>query len=203
MSTCYPTGRSTLVGRLCYSTLYHNADKDFYSILEVPRKATQAQIKSAYYKLSMKYHPDKNQGNREAHRKFVEIGEAYAALGQIESRRKYDIELGFTHPQVRSSSVQRQKFTYTPPPNASHGPQFNFDEFYKAHYGHTKHWKRQQQWEAQQKTEVKQTPRVTGVPPHLWFALAFTTVSVIVVVLGGIATVGIVTVTIIRKIFSQ
>jgi len=208
MWMCYPTTtslvtyRSTVVRKLFYSTLYHNANKDFYSILEVPRKATQAQIKSAYYKLSMKYHPDQNQGNREAHRKFVEIGEAYAALGQVESRRKYDIELGFTHPHIRASSVRRQKFTYTPPPNASQGPQFNFEEFYKAHYGHTKYWKRQQQWEAQQKTEVKHAPRVTGVPPLFWFFLIFTTMSVIVVVLGGIATVGIVTVTIIKKIFS-
>lgn len=205
MLTCYPslaTNRNILVGKLCYSTPYYNTDKDFYSILEVPRRATQAQIKSAYYKLSMKYHPDQNQGNREAHRKFVEIGEAYAALGQVESRRKYDIELGFTHPHGRSSLARRQKFTYTAPPNASQGPQFNFDEFYKAHYGHTKHWKRQQQWEAQQKSEVKYTPQVTGVPLHFWFFLVFTTVSVIVVVLSGIAAVGIVTVTIFRKIFS-
>jgi len=203
--TCYPkvnsvTTQNALVGRLCYSTPFVNADKDYYSILEVPRKATQAQIKSAYYKLSMKYHPDQNQGNKEAHIKFVEIGEAYAALGQVESRRKYDIELGFTHPRARPSSVRRQKFTYTPQPNTSQGPQFNFDEFYKAHYGHSKHWKKQQQWEAQQKTEVKHPPKVTGVPPPVWFALTFAAASVIVFVLSGIATIAIVVVTIFKKI---
>jgi len=64
--------------------------KDYYKILGVNKKATQAEIKKAYRKLAMKYHPDKNQGNPKAEDKFKEISEANEVLGNAESRKKYD-----------------------------------------------------------------------------------------------------------------
>ncbi len=64
--------------------------KDYYKILGVNKKATQAEIKKAYRKLAMKYHPDKNQGNTKSEEKFKEISEAYEVLGKEESRSKYD-----------------------------------------------------------------------------------------------------------------
>ncbi len=67
--------------------------KDYYKILGVDKKASQDEIKKAYRKLAVKYHPDKNQGNKEAEEKFKEIGEAYEVLGDAEKRKKYD-ELG-------------------------------------------------------------------------------------------------------------
>ena len=67
--------------------------KDYYKILGVEKKASQDAIKKAYRKLAVKYHPDKNQGNKEAEEKFKEIGEAYEVLGDAEKRKKYD-ELG-------------------------------------------------------------------------------------------------------------
>jgi molecular chaperone DnaJ len=65
------------------------AEKDFYSILGVPRGATKDQIKDAYRKLALQFHPDRNK-SPEAEEKFKEISEAYAVLSDDEKRRQYD-----------------------------------------------------------------------------------------------------------------
>lgn len=67
--------------------------KDYYKILGVDKKATEAEIKKAYRKLAVQYHPDKNQGNKEAEDKFKLINEAHEVIGDPEKRKKYD-ELG-------------------------------------------------------------------------------------------------------------
>ncbi len=64
--------------------------KDYYAILGVPRDATQEEIKRAYRKLALKYHPDRNPGNKEAEEKFKEISEAYEVLSDPEKRAIYD-----------------------------------------------------------------------------------------------------------------
>ncbi|TDD75503.1 DnaJ C-terminal domain-containing protein [Flavobacterium caseinilyticum] len=63
---------------------------DYYKILEVDKKATEAEIKKAYRKLARKYHPDLNPNNKEAERKFKEINEANEVLSHSENRKKYD-----------------------------------------------------------------------------------------------------------------
>jgi curved DNA-binding protein len=64
---------------------------DYYQILGVPRNATEQQIKKAYRKLAMKYHPDRNRGNEKwANEKFKEVNEAFSVLGDPEKRKQYD-----------------------------------------------------------------------------------------------------------------
>jgi molecular chaperone DnaJ len=63
---------------------------DYYEILGVDKTATQEEIKKAYRKLAIKYHPDKNPDNPEAEEKFREISEAYETLGNEDKRAEYD-----------------------------------------------------------------------------------------------------------------
>ncbi|XP_061400043.1 dnaJ homolog subfamily C member 30, mitochondrial-like [Musca vetustissima] len=63
---------------------------DHYNVLGISRRATQSEIKAAYYRLSMLYHPDKNQGSDTAALKFREITQAYEVLGNYKLRRLYD-----------------------------------------------------------------------------------------------------------------
>lgn len=63
---------------------------DYYKVLGVDKKATEAQIKSAYRKLARKHHPDLNPNDKEAHKKFQQINEANEVLSDPEKRKKYD-----------------------------------------------------------------------------------------------------------------
>lgn len=67
------------------------ASKDYYKILNVSKSASQDEIKKAYRKLAMKYHPDRNEGNKEAEAKFKDLSEAYAVLSNPEKRKQYDM----------------------------------------------------------------------------------------------------------------
>jgi curved DNA-binding protein len=63
---------------------------DYYKLLGVGRNATEAEIKKAYRKLAMKYHPDHAKGDKSAEEKFKKISEAYAVLSDKEKRQEYD-----------------------------------------------------------------------------------------------------------------
>ena len=67
------------------------ADKrDYYEVLGLQKGASEDEIKKAFRKLAMKYHPDKNPGDKEAEEKFKEINEAYAVLSDPDQKSKYD-----------------------------------------------------------------------------------------------------------------
>ena len=63
---------------------------DYYKVLGVQKKASDAEIKKAYRKMAMKYHPDHTKGDKSAEEKFKQISEAYAVLSDKEKRKQYD-----------------------------------------------------------------------------------------------------------------
>jgi molecular chaperone DnaJ len=75
--------------------------RDYYEVLGIPKNAGDQQIKSAYRKLALQHHPDRNQGNKDAEEKFKEAAEAYAILSDSEKRSRYD---RFGHAGVSSQT---------------------------------------------------------------------------------------------------
>ena len=73
------------------------AKRDYYEVLGVSKDASEADIKKAYRKLAIKYHPDRNPGDKEAEEKFKEAAEAYDVLHDPQKRQQYD-QFGFNAP---------------------------------------------------------------------------------------------------------
>ncbi|HNA89312.1 MAG TPA: DnaJ domain-containing protein [Anaerolineales bacterium] len=85
--------------------------KDYYKILGVDRKASADEIRSAYRKLAMKYHPDKNQGDKKAEDRFKEINEAYQVLSDEQKRAHYD-RLGSAYSNYRTTGGRPGDFRW-------------------------------------------------------------------------------------------
>ena len=83
--------------------------KSFYSLLGVPAKATDQEIKSAWRKLSKKFHPDKNDGDKFFEDYFKQVNEAYDVLSDPSRRQKYDIFLRQIASAYRNSGSQQSK----------------------------------------------------------------------------------------------
>lgn len=78
--------------------------KNYYTILKVDKKASDAEIKKAFRELALKLHPDKNK-EADAHERFVEINEAFQMLSDAEKRKHYDAVLVYSSKKKQSSSV--------------------------------------------------------------------------------------------------
>lgn len=85
--------------------------KDYYKVLGVDRKATQDEIKKAFRKLAMKYHPDKNKDNKQAEEKFKEINEANEVLSDPKKRERYD-QLGASYSQWQARGGNPGNFNW-------------------------------------------------------------------------------------------
>lgn len=125
--------------------------KDYYKILGVDRKASADEIRSTYRKLAMKYHPDKNQGDKKAEDRFKEINEAYQVLSDDAKRAKYD-QLGSAYSNFRGRGGRADDFqwddwfnqnagqqrgrTYTNVDDAFGGGNINsFSDFFRMMFG--------------------------------------------------------------------
>lgn len=74
------------------------AKRDYYEVLGVDKKASEEEIKKAYRKIAIKYHPDRNPGDKQAEEKFKEAAEAYDVLHDAQKRQRYD-QFGFNGPE--------------------------------------------------------------------------------------------------------
>ena len=77
-----------LIGKTVFTIM---ADKrDYYEVLGIQKGASDEEIKKAFRKMAMKYHPDRNQGDKDAEEKFKEVNEAYSVLSDPDKKNKYD-----------------------------------------------------------------------------------------------------------------
>lgn len=114
--------------------------KDYYKALGVAKNAGQDEIKKAFRKLAVKYHPDKNPGDKKAEEKFKEINEANEVLGDPEKRKKYD-EMGENwkyyeqQEAARKASGGRRSYQTSSPFGESFGAGGDFSDFFESFFG--------------------------------------------------------------------
>ncbi|XP_015912414.1 uncharacterized protein [Parasteatoda tepidariorum] len=91
-----------------------NDKTDLYDTLGLKSSATNAEIKKAYYDLTKKYHPDRNEGNTDASTKFREVAEAYEVLGNYGMRKRYDkgLPLSLVKKQTARSAIVEKELKY-------------------------------------------------------------------------------------------
>ncbi|MCX6317274.1 MAG: J domain-containing protein [Bacteroidetes bacterium] len=110
---------------------------DYYSILEVDKSASEADIKKAYRKLARKFHPDLNPNDKDANKKFQSVNEANEVLSDPEKRKKYD-QYGKDWQHADQFEAQRNSQPRNPRPG---GPQFpgneegDFSSFFESMFG--------------------------------------------------------------------
>lgn len=100
--------------------------KDYYKILGIEKTASESEIKQAYRRLAMKYHPDRNPGDLTSESKFKEINEAYECLGDKEKRQNYDNGIANGNPFANRGNNQ----------HAFH-QSFDFSEMFNNIFGQT------------------------------------------------------------------
>lgn len=172
---------------------------NYYESLGIIKSSTQAEIKAAYYKLSMLYHPDRNEGSETAAKKFREITQAYEVLGNYRLRRLYD--KGIVHtagPQyaqdihdvkedieVEEDDAQtkfyKSRFRKSKVADVDgRTPIYNFDEWSKAHYG--KNFERRQEAQAKyhRMRVQKEDNRVSGQTDVVMLSILFVACAVYV-----------------------
>ncbi|XP_011208200.1 dnaJ homolog subfamily C member 30, mitochondrial [Bactrocera dorsalis] len=133
---------------ICTSSPWRSTN--YYEALGITQSSTQNEIKSAYYKLSMQYHPDKNKGCEISAKKFREISQAYEVLGNYRLRRLYDKGVihtagaTYTRPNEYEPEVEddpetkfyKSRFKKSQVADEmGRTPIYDFDEWSRAHYG--------------------------------------------------------------------
>lgn len=115
--------------------------KNYYKTLGVEKTASQEEVKKAYRKLAVKYHPDKNQGNKKAEETFKEINEAYDVLGDVEKRNKYD-QLGENWQQYANKTQQDYYSQTNRRQSQTNHNESRFSDFFESIFGYSENIKR-------------------------------------------------------------
>ncbi|MEM9326756.1 MAG: DnaJ domain-containing protein, partial [Bacteroidota bacterium] len=118
--------------------------KDYYKVLGVDRKASAEEIRKAYRKLAVQYHPDKNPGNQSAEERFKEISEANEVLSDPQKRKQYD-ELGANWQQYQQGGYggyqgfgqgnERYSYEFSGDPGDLFGNGGGFSDFFRSFFG--------------------------------------------------------------------
>ncbi|MGK7944775.1 MAG: DnaJ C-terminal domain-containing protein [Microcystaceae cyanobacterium] len=103
--------------------------KDYYSTLGISKSATAEEIKKAFRKLAVKYHPDRNPDNKEAEERFKEISEAYEILSDKEKRQKYDQFGQYWKQASQTAGGSSRTGTSSANVNVDFGQYGSFEEF--------------------------------------------------------------------------
>lgn len=153
------------LGRLYSSRSNIKSSKNYYDTLKITPHATQNEVKSAYYKLSLEYHPDKNKSGY-AKQKFHDISEAYEVLGNHELRKNYDRDIIIHQP---SSSTTAQESTVHNKDKVYSGSSriYNFDAWTHAHYGEQMHRYRIRREMYEQRKEMEELSRSKKNSPRI------------------------------------
>ncbi|KAG8192342.1 hypothetical protein JTE90_002162 [Oedothorax gibbosus] len=107
------SSKATLQCRTFFTSPASNSPKDYYKILGVPKNASQKEIKSAYYELAKKNHPDTKKGDPQAQAKFQEVSEAYQVLSDENKRSQYD-QFGSANDFSRSRGFEGFSSSFDP-----------------------------------------------------------------------------------------
>lgn len=161
--------------------------RSHYTSLGLDSSASQKDIKSAYYKLSLKFHPDKNDGSPESVEKFRQIAEAYEVLGNPEKKRIYDRDFSsgtdYSGDFQRERQHTRQGYYYRPSTRTGRDQYYNYEEHIRQHYekfyrerqAEQEHMRRR--WEADNRyrdanhwSTYRQPPRPPGMTAKEFFA---------------------------------
>ncbi|KAH8279401.1 hypothetical protein KR026_008871 [Drosophila bipectinata] len=109
---------------------------DYYKVLDVPRTATDSEVKKAYRKLALKWHPDKNPDNLdEANKRFRELSEAYEVLSDARKRRIYDSRATLHKSSASSSSNSSSYSRYRSGGTTGYGRDYDYDYYPGSGYG--------------------------------------------------------------------
>jgi len=163
-----------------YSTKQGTKSKSHYDTLKITPHATQNEVKSAYYKLTLLYHPDKNRSEH-AKQKFRDISEAYEVLSNHEQRKIYDRGI-LLRQQPVSTTAEEPMSSYKDKVYTGSSKIYNFDAWTQAHYGKQMQAKRVRK-QAYENTKVMEDIRTRGKsnPQYIEVAILLFTMTLIAI----------------------